>query len=143
MKKIKVFYSELEQILEKLSNRKITTIVGDFNAKIGVTKEDRNLRETVGLYGLGERNVRGERLLHFCIDNNIFITNAGFLHHPRRLYTWMSPGDRYRNQTGYILVKSCWRTIFKDVKTYPEKDCNSDHQLLLAELRIKLRKNNK
>ncbi|XP_070169327.1 craniofacial development protein 2-like [Polyergus mexicanus] len=57
----------------------------------------------------------------------------------RRLYTWRSSGERYRNQIDFILIKSRWRTIIKDAKTHPGKDCNSDHQFLAAELRTKLR----
>ncbi|XP_050457429.1 craniofacial development protein 2-like [Cataglyphis hispanica] len=85
---IETFYVELVNTLGDLSNQEITIIMGDFNAKIGEITEDDDLRTVVGRYCLGERNERGERLLlHFCTDNNLFITNTGFKHHPRRLYT--------------------------------------------------------
>lgn len=136
---IEAFYADLEDTLGTFPNREITIIMGDFNAKIGETTEDNDLRDVVGKYGLGIRNERGERLLNFCTDNSLFIANTGFKHHPRRLYTWRSPGERYRNQIDFILIKSRWRTTIKNVRTYPGKDCNSDHQFLAGVIRMKLR----
>lgn len=131
-------YSQLEQLLETLPNREITMLIGDYNAKIGREPGDEYLRKVIGKYGLGKRNARGERLLQFCTENNFFIANTGYEHHARRLYTWTSPGGLYKNQIDYILIKSRWRTSVKNTKTYPGKDCHSDHQFLAAELRIKL-----
>ncbi|XP_060518459.1 uncharacterized protein LOC132697181 [Cylas formicarius] len=113
-------------------------LIGDYNAKVGREPGDEHLNKIIGKYGLGKRNVRGERLLQFCTENNFFITNTGYEHHSRRLYTWTSPGGLHKNQIDYILVKSRWRTSVRNTRTYPGKDCHSDHQFLAAELRIKL-----
>ena len=51
----------------------------------------------------------------------------------------MSPGDRARNQIYYIMVKKRWRTSLQNVKTRPGADCGSDHQLLVAKLRLRLK----
>ena len=92
-----------------------------------------------GIHGLGEQNQRGERLLEFCAGNDLVIGNTLFPHHPRRLYTWQSPGDRARNQIDYIIVKRRWRSALSNVKTLPGADCGSDHQLLLAKVQIRLK----
>lgn len=58
-------------------------VIGDFNTKLGFGGED----DVVGWYSLGERNTRGDRLVQFCFENNLFISNMFFKQHPRRLYT--------------------------------------------------------
>ena len=64
---------------------------------------------------------------------------GGGQQHPTRLYTWTSPGDRVRNQIDYILIGKRWRTTILVTKTRPSADCGSDHQLLVAKPKIKLR----
>ena len=83
---------------------------------------------------------RGETLIDFCQENNLAILNTLFKQHPRRLVTWISPNHRYRNQIDYILVYKRWRSSFKAAKTYPGADCDSDHQLLVATMKMRLRK---
>lgn len=63
--KVEALCSKLQETPENLSNREKNT---NFKAKIGVTKEDHEVREAIDLYGLGERNARGDRLLHFPIE---------------------------------------------------------------------------
>ena len=75
--------------------------------------------------------------------NDLVVSNTTFEQHPRRVYTWKSPGDRHRNQIDYIMIGKRWRTTIKSVKTRPGADCGSDHQLLVAKLKIKLRSKNK
>jgi hypothetical protein len=58
----------------------------------------------------------------------------------RRLYTWTSPDGQYKNQIDYILGRRQWRSAFQSVKTRPGADCRSDHELLTATIRIKLKK---
>jgi len=77
------------------------------------------------------------------MENNLFITNTNFKHHIRRLYTWQSPCGQYRNQIDYILVRKRWKSSVKDIKTYPGMDCGSDHNALVAEICLKLKKSKK
>ena len=57
----------------------------------------------------------------------------------RRLYTWTSLDDQYKNPIDYILGRRRWRRAFQSVKTRPDADCGSDHELLTATVRIKLK----
>ena len=68
-------------------------------------------------------------------------------HHPKdtalifhmdmtRLYTW----SRHRNQIDYILCSQRRRSSIQSAKTRPEADCGSDHELLIAKFRLKLKK---
>ena len=65
--------------------------------------------------------------------------NTLFKQHPRRLYTWISPDGKTRNQIDYIIIKRRWRTSITLTKTYAGADCGSDHQLLVADIRSRLK----
>ena len=53
---------------------------------------------------------------------------------------WTSPDGQYRNQTNYILCSQRWRSSIQLAKTRPGADCGSDHELLIAKFRLKLKK---
>ena len=60
--------------------------------------------------------------------------------HKRRLYTWTSPDGQHRNQIDYILCSQRWRSSIQSVKTRLGADCDSEHELLIAKFRLKLKK---
>ena len=60
--------------------------------------------DVVGDHGLGERNERGDRLVQFCQEQEMWIANTHFQKPERKLYTWRSPGDVYRNQIDFLLI---------------------------------------
>ena len=66
--------------------------------------------------------------------------NAWFKEHPRRLYTWKSPGDRSRNQIDYISINHRFKRAVKLAKTYPGADCGSDHVPVICTLQCKPKK---
>ena len=71
--------------------------------------------------------------------------NTGHSKHPlpttqRRFYTWASPDGEQQNQTDYILCSQKWRSSIQSAKTRQRADCGSDHELLIAKFRLKLRK---
>ena len=129
------FYEQVETAFKYIKNKEYTIVMGDFNAKVGNKKH----KDIIGSYGLGKRNERGERLIQFCEEHNLVVTNTLFQQPPRRLYTWKSPGDIVRNQIDYILVSQRYRNSSKQVKTYPGADVNSDHNPVIAKLEIKLK----
>ena len=81
----------------------------------------------------------GQRLTEFCQENAQVIENTLFQQHKRRLYTWTSPDDQYRNQTDYILCSQRWRSFIQSAKTRPGADRGSDHKLLIAKFKLKLK----
>ena len=58
----------------------------------------------------------------------------------RRLYTWKSPDGQHQNQIYYILCRQRWRSSIQSAKTRLEADCGSDHELLIAKFRLKLKR---
>ena len=51
-----------------------------------------------------------------------------------------SPDGQHQNQIDYILCSQRWRSSIQSIKTKPGVDCGSDHELLIAEFRLKLKK---
>ena len=110
--------------------------MGDWNAKVG----SQETPGVIGKFGLGIRNEAGQRLIEFCQENTLVIANSLFQQHKRRLYTWTSQDGRHRNQIDYILCSQKWRSSIQSTKTRPGADCGSDHELLIAKFRLKLKK---
>ena len=91
------------------------------------------IQETPGVtgkFGLGVQNEAGQRLIEFCQRNALVIANTVFQQHKRRLYTWTSPDGQHRR----------WRSSLQSAKTRPGADWGSDHELLIAKFRLKLKK---
>jgi len=63
-----------------------------------------------------------------------------FKQHPRWQYTWTSPDGNTRNQIDYISIAQRWKTSLMNCRTYPGADCDTDLQLLVATLKVRLAK---
>ena len=100
------------------------------------------LRNTwsTGKFDLGVQNEVEQRLTEFCQENALVITNTFFQQHKRRLYTWTSPDGQYRNQTDYIPGSQRRKSSIQLTKTRLGADCGSDHELLIAKFKLKLKK---
>ena len=68
------------------------------------------------------------------------LTNTLFQQHKKRLYIWTSPDGQYQNQIDYILCSQRWRSTTQSAKTRLGADYDSDHELLIAKFRLKLKK---
>ena len=97
--------------------------MGNFNAKIGDSRQGLS----VGPYGLGIRNERGESLIEWCEGEQLVIMNTWFKDHKRRKYAWVSPDEQTRNPIEFILINNPFKNA---CKVYPGADCNSDHKIL-------------
>ena len=58
-------------------------IIGDWNAKVG----SQELPGVTGKFGHGVQNEAGQRLMEFCQENALVITNT--------LFTWTSPDGQH------------------------------------------------
>jgi len=87
-----------------------------------------------------KQNEAEKRLMEFCQENALVIANTFFQQYKRRLYTWTSPDGQHRNQIDYILCSQRWRNSVQSAKTRLGANCGSDHQLLIAKFRLKLKK---
>ena len=132
---IEEMYEEIEELMESAGGD-FTVVMGDWNACIGEQPDGKE----IGKYGLGTQNNRGRRLLEFCQQRKMCVTNTWFEHPKRRRYTWRTPGDRERYQLDYIMVQQRYRNSVKNSCSYPGADADTDHNLVMMKTNIKLKK---
>ena len=73
------FYEDLQDLVELTPKKDIIFIIGDWNAKVGSQKIPR----VTGKFGLRVQNEVGQRLIEFCQENALVITNTLFQQHKR------------------------------------------------------------
>ena len=110
---VEQFYEDLQDLLEITPKKDVLFIIGDWNAKVG----SQEIPRVTGKFGLGVQNKAGQRLMEFCQENPLVITNILFQQHKRRLYTLTSPDGQHRNQIDYILCSQRWRSSVSKNKT--------------------------
>ena len=74
------------------------------------------------------------------LDSHALVIANTLSNNTREDYTWTSPDAQHQNQIDYILCSQRWRISIQSTKTRPGADCGSDHELLIAKIRLKLRK---
>ena len=122
LKKLKLNGSVKTTALLELTHKKdVLFIKGDWNAKVG-SQETSGVTDKIDL---GVQNEAGQRLIEFCQENALAITNTLFQQHKRRLYTWTSSDGQY--QIDYIHCSKRWRSSIQSAKTRPGADCGSYH----------------
>ena len=85
------FYEDLQDLLELTPKKGVLFIIGDWNAKVG----SQETPGVTGKFGLGIRNEAGQRLIEFCQENALVITNTLFQQQEKTLYMditrWSTP----------------------------------------------------
>ena len=77
------FYEDLQDLLELTLKKDVLFIIGDWNTKVG----SQETLAVTGKFGLGVQNEAEKRLIEFCQENALVITNTLFQYHKIRLYT--------------------------------------------------------
>ena len=71
----------------------------------------------------------------------MFIANTWFQQRkPNRLWTWESPDGVTNNQIDYVIVSKKWRSSVTNCRAFPGADVGSDHQLVIVNFRLKLKR---
>ncbi|XP_073811664.1 uncharacterized protein [Musca autumnalis] len=133
------FYDQLTATIRNVPNRDILILMGDFNAKIG--SDNTGLSHIMGKHGMGIKNDNGERLIEFCQTFDMVIGGSLFPHKEIHKYTWTSPNGSTKNQIDHICIRRKWRGSLNDVRSKSGADIDSDHELVVATVRLKLKKN--
>ena len=77
-------------------------------------------------------------LAAFCKTNNLIVTNTLFNQPQRRRYTWLSPLESFYN-LDYIMTDAKNMSSLINSRSGPTEDCDTDHFLVIAKLRVKLK----
>ena len=68
------FYEDLQGLLELTPPKDVPFIIGDWKARLG----SQETPGVAGKFGLGVQNEAGQRLIEFCQENTLVITNTLF-----------------------------------------------------------------
>ena len=133
------FYNSLQEVIKNTPRHDMVMVMGDLNAKIGYQKEGEE--RSVGAHALtAERNDNGERYVNFCLQNDLVITSTTFCQPDIHKYTWTSPDRRTKNQIDHLAICGKFRSSVLNTRTYRGADVNSDHELCVSTVQLKLRK---
>jgi len=135
------FYETLQETMNNIPKGDVVLVMGDFNAKIGAVEGD----QFIGRYGLGSRNESGYMLHELCAVNDLIVANSLFKQPSRRLYLLTTPDGKHRNQIDFIIIKSRSKSESipsktRPIKTGPAANCGTDQELLLADLKLRLKR---
>ena len=71
---VEQFYKDLQDLLELIPKKDVLFIIWDWNAKVG----SQETPGVTGKFGLGVQNEAEQRLIEFCQENALVITNTLF-----------------------------------------------------------------
>ena len=131
------FYGMVQGVLDAVPGHDLKILLGDFNAQIGSDRTGWD--DIMGSEALGTRTDNGERLLSCCSVNKLKIGGSIFQHKSIHKATWRSPDGRTANQIDHICFPTRWASSLRDVRVYRGADVASDHYLLIASIRLKLK----
>lgn len=132
------WYEQLQAAVSKDPQHDLLLLIGDLNAKVGT--DNSNYERAMGRHGCGERNNNGERPADFCMSNSLVIGGTIFPHKNIHKLTWKSPDGRTTNQIDHFFINGKWRSSLHDVRAYRGADAFSDHHLIAATIKLKLKK---
>ncbi|VDP63998.1 unnamed protein product [Schistosoma curassoni] len=112
--------------------------MGDLNPNVGI--DNTGYEDIMGRHGLGQRNENGESFANLCASNKLVIEGTIFPHKCIHKATWISPDHTTENQIDHICINKKFRRTTEDVRARRGANIASDHHLVLANLKPKLKK---
>ena len=133
--KVEQFYGDLQDLRELIPKKDVLFIIGDWKAKVA----SQEIPGVTVKFGLGVRNEAGQRLKEFCQENALVIQtlssnntreDSTHGHHQMvnteiRLITFFAAKDG--------------EALYSQQITRPGADCGSDHEILIAKFRLKVK----
>ena len=124
---VEQFYEDLQDLLELIAKKRCP-----FHYR-GLECRSRKSRNTWSNRQIWPWNMEWSRAkTEFCQENALVIANT--------LYKWTSPYGQDWNPIDYIFCTQRWRSSILSEKTRLGADHGSDHELLIAKFRFKLKK---
>jgi hypothetical protein len=130
------FYDELEQDFYQFSKYHKKFLIGDFNAKVGRMYF---FKPTIGndsLHQNGHDN--GIGTVNFATLEEIIVKSTMFPHRNIHNYNWIFPDGKTHNQIDHVLIHMRWNSIILDVRSFRGVDCDTDHSLVVVNVRDRL-----
>jgi hypothetical protein len=129
------FYHALRALITSIPHSESLVILGDFNARVG---SDSETWPCLGSFGTGKLNANGLLLLKLCMELNLTITNTFF--HQKHNSTWFHPQSKHGHVLDYIVCRRSDIRNFCKVRVMRGADCDTDHLMVRAKLKISIRR---
>ena len=111
-------------------------LLGDFDAK---TRRENIFNPTIAQESLfQDSNDNGVRLVNFATSKNLVVKSTMFPHRNIHKYTWTSPDGKTHNQIDHVLIDWRWNSSVLDLRSFRGADCDTDHYLVIAEVKGKI-----
>ena len=136
------FYTELQRTINKIRTAdRHLIIMGDWNSRVGNNKQLGN--GVLGNFGgEGTINNNGERMLEFCIENQLIIGNSFFKHKNIHQITFEGIGRGVKSIIDYFTYNKNMRYAVLDVRVYRTAELSTEHKLLIMKTRYQKMKQN-
>ena len=116
------FYDRLIAIANKIGEKEIFVVAGDFNSHVGKAAD--GFEGVHGGNGYGDRNTEGERILEYGLAMDMLVANTVFKKRESHLITYESGAAK--TQVDYLLVRNRDRKSLRDVKVIPSEEIDCD-----------------
>lgn len=132
------FYDTMEIEIEEIAKEDIIMITGDMNAQVG---KENYISEVAGKHTIHNKsNNNGQRLCNFAVQTNMIISSTRHEHQWQHKATWVSPDQKNYTQIDHILINKRKQSSISDVRTYRGACADTDHYMVTATVKQKIRK---
>ncbi|KAI8426662.1 hypothetical protein MSG28_014383 [Choristoneura fumiferana] len=135
---IKKFYQDLNKTIQTYAHKNLI-VMGDLNGQIGERQWDEDATIGPYTYSTKARSRNGKMLIDFAMENNLSILNSMFKKKKDRMWTWISPDGKSKNQIDFIMTNNS--KCFLDMNVISNLNFNTNHRMVRAELRSSQPKN--
>lgn len=129
------FYEDVDRTYDRLPGNTIKIVLGDLNAKCGKETHFLPIIGSESVHNISNDN--GLRVISFTAPKDMIISIT-FLHKKIHKVTRKSPHGKTTNQIDHVLIQKRFRSCITDVRSFRGADCDTDHFLIIATLRINL-----
>merc|ERR1712015_439437 len=130
------FYHALRTLVTRIPKSESLIILGDFNARVG---SDNDIWKPLGPFGVGNVNSNGLLMLQLCTELDMVITNSFFYQKKEHKATWFHPQSKHGHLLDYIVCRRSDLRNFCKVKVMRGADCDTDHLMVWAKLKVSIR----
>ena len=120
----KVFWEELEEVMQSVPQNEKLCLGEDFNGHIGGKADGYD--RTHGGFRFRERNSGGVRILDFTVAFDLSIVNSLFKKRESHLVTFRSGSSK--TQIDYFLIRANSSRMCKDCKVIPSECVGTQHR---------------
>ena len=103
---------------EATKSKKHVVLAADFNARAGTATDDDN-RHTIGRFGLGPCNARGQWFKNWASAEDLVITNTFFEKPPHHLDTYTAPNKEVKQIDNILVTHKFWKIVHRSTQSRP------------------------